>query len=307
MITTPLSTTEEKMVLSVCANVCIDEYIQGNNTLILPAGKGVNVAVSLKNIGVYTECLMLVPKKSSKLFKEHMEKYNIPAHYVLSSGEARRNRKIINSQGLVTEYSGTCDPVSSYSEQEFIKKFAELAPKADYIVISGSLPVGIKKDFYRKLIEIGGSHKCIFDSSRDALKEGIVAAPFMIKPNLFEFNSLSGKQFNNDIQILEECKKYISQGIKYILLSMGSDGAIITDGVKAYKANTFQSKIVNTTGAGDCMLAAAIKVLLEGGDIQSILSHAVSAASLKIGHEYPFITDLQYQDAINEISIRELI
>lgn len=294
------------MILTVCANVCIDEYIRSDNTLILPAGKGVNVAISLSNIGVEVECLMFMPRESEMIFSKYLKEHNVKGHYEYLNGKARTNKKVIDMHGNITEYSGQCEQVNAELEQKFIEKFTPLAKRAEYVVISGSLPAGAQKDFYKRLINIAGGKKCIYDSSRDALKEGIAASPIMIKPNIFEFNALTGKHFENESQIILECKKYIDGGIKFILLSMGSDGAIITDGVKAYSASMNNESIINTTGAGDAMVAASIRCLIKGNDIKEILKHAVCAATQKIGHLHPYITDTKYLNYIQNIQVKEI-
>lgn len=295
------------MILTVCANICIDEYIRTDNTLILPAGKGVNVAISLSNIGLKPQCLMFMPEDSKKIFDSYLKQHDVLGHYELMNGKARINKKVIDKHGNITEYSGQCEPIHNELENSFIKKFEPLAKAAEYVVISGSLPAGASNDFYRKLIEIAGGQKCIFDSSRDALKEGIKARPLMIKPNIFEFNALTGKHYENEVEAVKECKNIIDEhGIKYILLSLGGEGALITDGKKAYSAYMNHDNIINTTGAGDSMVAASLKCLKDGMDIKDIIKHAITAATHKIGRLEPYITDTDYQNDIKTLEIKEI-
>jgi 1-phosphofructokinase family hexose kinase len=290
------------MILTVCANVCIDEYIRTDNTLILPAGKGVNVAISLSNIGLQSQCLMFMPEGSKMIFESYLKQHNVIGHYELMKGKARINKKVIDTYGNITEYSGQCEPINKQLEESFIKKFEPLAKEAEYVVISGSLPAGATDDFYRRLIE-----KCIFDSSREALKEGIKARPLMIKPNIFEFNALTGKHYQNEVESLKECKNLIDEyGIKYILLSMGAEGALITDGKKAYSAYMNHDNIVNTTGAGDTMVAASLKCLKDGMDIKETLKYAITAATHKIGRLEPYITNTDYQKDVKTLKIKEI-
>jgi 1-phosphofructokinase len=296
------------MILTVCANVCIDEYVRTDNTLVLPAGKGVNVAISLKNIGLDSQCLMFMPQESLDIFRAYLNEHGVIGHYVLTRGKARINKKVIDAYGNITEYSGSYEPVDKNLEDEFIKKFEALAKDARYIIISGSLPAGASNDFYKKLIKIAGGDKCVLDSSREALKEGIQARPFMIKPNIFEFNALTGRHYQNEQEIVAECKNLISQyGFKYILLSMGGEGALITDGKKAFSAHMNNDNIVNTTGAGDSMVAASVKCIQEGKGLQDIIKCAVAAANHKIGHLEPFIKDTRYLQDAKTLIIKEII
>ena len=296
------------MILTVCANVCIDEYVRTDNTLVLPAGKGVNVAISLKNIGLDAQCLMFMPEESKDIFQAYLNDHNVKGHYIFTKGKARINKKVIDAYGNITEYSGSYEPVNKQLEQKFIEKFETLAKDAHYVVISGSLPAGASNNFYQKLINIAGGHKCILDSSREALKEGIAAKPLMIKPNIFEFNALTGRHYQNEQELVKECKNIIKKyGIKYILLSMGGDGALITDGQKAYSAHMNHDNIINTTGAGDTMVAATLKCLQDGQGIQDIIKSAVAAANHKIGHLEPYIKDTKYFEDAKPLTIKEII
>jgi 1-phosphofructokinase family hexose kinase len=295
------------MILTVCANVCIDEYVRTDNTLILPAGKGVNVAISLKNIGLDAQSLMFMPEQSKDIFEAYLNEHNVKGHYQLTKGKARINKKVIDAYGNITEYSGSYEPVNKHLESKFIEKFEALAKDARFVVISGSLPAGASQDFYKKLINIAGGEKCVLDASREALKEGITARPLMIKPNIFEFNALTGRHYQNEQELVKECKNLINQyGVKYILLSMGGEGALITDGKKAYSAHMHNDNIVNTTGAGDSMVAASLKCILNGQDIQDILKCAIAAANHKIGHLEPYIKDTQYQNDSKTVLIKEI-
>ncbi|HEY8424164.1 MAG TPA: PfkB family carbohydrate kinase [Clostridia bacterium] len=296
------------MILTVCANVCIDEYVRTDNTLVLPAGKGVNVAISLKNIGLDAQCLMFMPEESKDVFETYLNKHGVKGHYVLTKGKARINKKVIDAYGNITEYSGSYEPVNKQLEDIFIQKFESLAKDAEYIVISGSLPQGASSDVYKKLINIAGGDKCVLDSSREALKEGIAAKPLMIKPNIFEFNALTGKHYQSENEIVSECVNLINQyGVKYILLSMGGDGALITDGKRAYSARMSHDNIINTTGAGDSMVAASLERLKNGDDIQEILKCAVAAANYKIGYLEPYIKDTKYLEDAKTLQLKELL
>lgn len=295
------------MILAVCANVCIDEYIRPEGRTVLPAGKGINVAVSMKNIGLDVECLMFMPIKSASLFDDYLSDKGVKAHYVFTGGEARINKKVIDAYGHITEYSGTCEAVESKHQDEFLAKFAELARRADSVVISGSLPVGSDPAFYRRLIAAAGGDKCWFDSSREALELGLESKPFFIKPNIYEFNALTGTQNPDVADNLRDCKALIETGVKYVLLSLGGDGAIITDGVQSYYAKADSDDIINTTGAGDCMLSAAVQAMRVGYGIKDILIRAVAAATVKIEHNMPFIKDTKFLDSLGRVSIKELL
>lgn len=95
----------------------------------------------------------------------------------------------VQATGLVGGFNGQyLEPgfeVSSEEEQAFMDKFPEIIKESDVITISGSLPRGISKDIYGKMIVIAkaAGKKVLLDSSGETLKNAIAAGPTLVKPN----------------------------------------------------------------------------------------------------------------------------
>jgi 1-phosphofructokinase len=61
-------------------------------------------------------------------------------------------------------------------------------------VISGNVPAGLDEGIFARLIKALKKRniKAFLDSDQEAFRLGVDASPFLIKPNIFEFNRLTG-------------------------------------------------------------------------------------------------------------------
>lgn len=60
---------------------------------------------------------------------------------------------------------------------------------------------------------------------------------------------------NSKEDALYGCRELLKRGAKYVLLSLGKEGAIITDGNKNYYCKSINVAMNSTIGAGDGMVA----------------------------------------------------
>ena len=71
-------------------------------------------------------------------------------------------------------------------------------------------------------------------------------------------------------------------GAKTVLLSLGKDGAVITNGSKNYYCRSINVAVNSTVGAGDGMVAAAAVKMQEGADLPEILRAGVAAGTATV-------------------------
>ncbi len=92
-------------------------------------------------------------------------------------------------------------------------------------------------------------------------------------PSEYDAEQLTGQTGHRAI-----CETLMNAGAKHVLLKLGAKGCYIHDTGEYVPALPISS--VDTTGAGDCFVAALIYNLLSGSDIRSSARYACTAASL---------------------------
>ena len=81
--------------------------------------------------------------------------------------------------------------------------------------------------------------------------------PYLIKPNQQELEEIFGIKISNQDEALEYAKQLKEKGAQNVIVSMGSDGAVLLDeNGYSYKIKALNVKdAINTVGAGDSMVA----------------------------------------------------
>jgi 1-phosphofructokinase len=132
-------------------------------------------------------------------------------------------------------------------------------------VLAGSLPQGVSPAIYRQVIERLDGKKVILDSSGEALRLGVCARPWLIKPNTFELHELVGWPVETPAAILSAARGLMEQhAIASVVVSMGAEGAIFIDQAEAVWAVPPAVEVRSTVGAGDALVAGITAASLGG-------------------------------------------
>jgi len=180
--------------------------------------------------------------------------------------------------------------LAEYEWKELISKLEE-ENEVDYIVASGSLPQGVPLDVYGRIAAIAKNKKARFivDTSGEALKYAVNEGVFLVKPNLNELGTLTGKPVASAAQIIDAAKQIISEKNCYaVVVSMGSAGAVFVSDQYAEKILVPKVEVKSTVGAGDSMVAGIVLYLSLGKDLYEAVLYGLAcgtAATLNPGSE----------------------
>lgn len=305
------------MILTVCCNPCIDEYLYLPNfkpeTLnrvthksFFLAGKGINVAKSVARLGEKAVATGFMFTNDSVKFTKDLSAYGVASEFVELQGSARVNLKIIDSNGSTTELNDNSIRVSEDYQLKLIKTVKELAADCDFAVFSGSLPLGVEKDFYLKLAEVADIPFAV-DAEDDVLRATLPRRPVIVKPNIAELEQIAKRSLETVKDIIDSARELIKLGAKYVLVSRGKSGAIIVSETEAYSASIDGVAQISPTGAGDAMLAAAVVKFTEHAPLKDILRASVAAgtAAVLTAGTLPLKADA-YNDYYKKIEVIEI-
>jgi 1-phosphofructokinase len=311
----------KQKILTVTLNPSIDKTITLENinlnqlnraidTRVDPGGKGINVARVLQNLGIEVLATGLIAGDIGKKLLKALDNRGIANDFYTIQGETRTNLKLLDlSNHKITEINEPGVLISENDLNGFRKKYKSLLKQAEIIVLSGSLPPGIPVSFYQECIEIGkkNNKKVILDADGQVFIEGLKAIPFAIKPNLQELEVVAGKQIKNKGQIIEEIKKFISQGIELVIVSMGPEGAIIGNKHQILSVDTWNIDVKGATGAGDSMVAALIYSLQNQYSLPELAKMSVAAGTItasKVGTQICTLNEVI--DSIENVKVHQV-
>lgn len=127
----------------------------------------------------------------------------------------------------------------------------------------------------------------------------------MIAPNAIEAQSLLGYAFDlNDVQAaVEVAAQFVSHGTDMAIIALGERGVVYAGEETRGHIPAMQTQIVDTTGAGDAMMAAIIFGLREEIPLDECVRLGVTAASLTLRSRETVRPDLSIDLIYDELAI----
>jgi len=251
---------------------------------IYPGGKGINVSLMLKRLGIENRCFGFCAGDTGAMLLQMLEKNGLTPEFVSVKSDAftRINVKI---QGkIVTELNGN-GPTLSADDWHSLFTLLETLSAGDILVISGRFPSGSQELLLQKISDLQKRGIILVaDSSGNALRSLLQLSPHLIKPNLSELEELCGHPLPSMEERISAAKQYwqftSESGADRILLSMGGEGAFLfwDDGTVRYLASP-DGMVVNTVAAGDSMLAGCLAGMVNNLSPDEILQLAVGCGS----------------------------
>jgi 1-phosphofructokinase len=264
------------------------------------SGKALNVAVGVARLKEKSFATGFMFDAHARLFEHVLDKEGVEHKFVYNKGSARTNYKIIDKRSMLTEINDKGETVSKEKQQELIQTVKELSPNYDIAVMSGSLPKGVAPEFYGQVLSVIPKNvKVIVDTEKSNMLSAIESREiFMVKPNLRELEDFTGKIVRDLQDMVKASRKYIDKGVKYVLVSLGGEGAVLTDGTESFFCKSASVAVNSTVGAGDSMVSAVCVGIEKGVPMQEILRMAAAAGTAAVTTSG---TNLFYKDKYLEI------
>nr|WP_276933785.1 1-phosphofructokinase [Globicatella sulfidifaciens] len=281
------------MIYTFTANLAIDMFIETNylkpnlvnrtNYSTYSAnGKGVNVSRVLKHFQIDSVVTGFKAGFTGDFIEEEMRKDKIETFLPTVDGITRINifTKVLDENNEYIQVNSG-PHVDDDAKLNILNYFEKRIKKGDFISINGSFPSGIDQSFIEtlcKLVKEKGA-EIIIDNSSDFVPELCKYEPYLIKPNELELCNWFDKTAESKKQFIELSKKLLEDGAQNILLSMGSEGAMLISKEKIISCNAPKGKVINTAMSGDALLGTYLSQRIMGESEEESLKLAVTAGS----------------------------
>ncbi|WP_313285872.1 1-phosphofructokinase [Stutzerimonas kunmingensis] len=291
-------------VLTVTLNPALDLTVQlsalrlgqvnrSESLQVHAAGKGLNVAQVLADLGHQLTVTGFLGEGNPQAFEQLFVTRGFADEFVRVPGDTRSNIKLAEADGQVTDINGQGLMVSEAHCAELLTRLQRLAPAHDVVVVAGSLPRGIDSKWFVHLLQalkrLGV--RVALDTSGAALRDGLTATPWLIKPNEEELAEARGVDLTGSSALLAEARRLQTEGIEHVVVSQGADGVSWFSSGAALHANPPRVRVVSTVGAGDSLLAGMLHGLLEGWPAERTLTQATAIAAQAVGQVGFGLTD----------------
>ena len=222
-------------------------------------GKGTNFSLALLSAGVPSTAVALLGGAAGERFRAMHEERGLKITAVPNSAETRTNVKVIDGDGVCTEFNQTVTVTESELDDVIAVLDALVATGEHKIMhMAGSLPAGAPKSFYRTLCERYGDRvACIVDADGEALKAAVAAKipPVLLKPNKAELEGLVGRPLTNE-SVVEAAREVraATGGRASVIVTLGENGAVFVgaNGGGTVRVSAVKVPVVRGfTAAGD--------------------------------------------------------
>ncbi|NDL64314.1 hexose kinase [Acerihabitans arboris] len=309
------------MILTVTMNPSVDisyplEILKINsvnriaNVRKEAGGKGLNVTRVIKQAQEEVIATGLIGGVLGDYIVKRLDAINIK-HQFFDIAQESRNCIAILHEGNQTEILEQGPTISVEEGTAFISKFSVLTDIAKVITISGSLPSGLEKDFYRKLIDISNkkNKKVLLDCSGKCLEIATSGPwlPYLIKPNKEEIEQLTGMSLDTGsiksfVEMIDTHKSLYE--IPWIVVSLGKEGAFAKVGGHYFAVAIPKIKVINPVGSGDATVAGLAIGINNIETPENTLKRAMAFGILNaMEAKTGYINMIKYTDIFSQVKV----
>lgn len=264
-------------------------------------GKGINVSIMLKNLGVENIALGYIGGFVGNYILEECNKKGLQTKFITIKDNNRINIKL-NSNSEETEISGI-SPNISLENLEKLKLEIKKMTEKDILVLSGSINTSLSNDLYKEISKLTKA-KIILDTRGNLLLDNIYNN-LLIKPNIKELEEVFNEKIENEEQIYKLCEVFFEKGVENVMLSMGKDGAYLITKNEMYKGTVPDGKLINSIGAGDSTVAGFIYSYLNNESLENTLKMAIACGSAT-AYSYEIGEKEEVLKLLNDIKIEKI-
>lgn len=278
---------EYKMIYTLTFNPAVDYYVtvddftsgavnRTTSESIHFGGKGINVSLVLKELGITSTALGFVGGFTGDALEKNLTQNGINCGFVKIVGNTRINVKLND-----TDINAAGPDISDCELQQLYEKLDNLK-SGDFLVLSGSVPKLLPQNTYEIILEglKDKGIKFIVDAEKQLLLNTLKYKPFLIKPNHHELGAIFDTEISGFETALLNAKRLQDMGAHNVMVSMGKMGAVLLDeNGNIYTCAAPQGEVVSAVGAGDSAVAAFLAEYQNSGDYADCLKLAVAAGS----------------------------
>lgn len=247
---------------------------------IYPGGKGINVSLMLKNLGMSSMAIGFFAGFTGKEIVRLLEDAGVDADAIwVASGASRINIKIQSQEE--SEINGI-GPLITEDEMEKLYHKLETLQPGDTIVLAGSTPAGMPETAYRDILAHmkKSGLRIVVDATGERLLSVLPYRPFLVKPNHHELGEMFGVAIETKEDAVFYAKRLQERGARNVIVSMAGAGAVfVGDDGSVYECDAPKGKVVNSVGAGDSMVAGFLAGYEETGEYKEAFIQSVCAGS----------------------------
>ncbi len=284
------------MIYTITLNPALDRTIEVDglvaddaNRILREAryagGKGIDCSRVIAELGEASIALGFIGGYDGLELEGRLINEGVLCDFTRIGGETRTNIILVDRKNKTQIMLNAAGPKITPAEIGlFFEKIRSLPPDAEFVIVSGSEPPGVNNNIYAQIITTlkGMGIRVALDADGELLRHGYKANPFLIKPNIHEFQRLTGITSIEIEHLRKEARNFAEGGIEIVLISMGPKGMVGVTKDEALWAIPPQVEVVSHVGAGDSAVAGFVYAWTKGMDLRESLILATATGTAAV-------------------------
>jgi ribokinase len=259
------------------------ETLLGGVFKTFPGGKGANQAVAAARLGAHVTMIGCVGGDAfGQEMRDTLKVEGIDTTHVLVHPESATGVALIQvdakGQNSIAVASGANFQLTSAD----VERVMQFIGKFDVLVMPLETPL---ETIYAaaKIASQRGAKVLLNPAPAQVLKPDLLELVDVLIPNEYEVALMTGLpplQSADDVRNAAE--KLLSLGVKNLMVTMGSQGAVLFDGKMESNIPACPVQAVDSTAAGDCFVGALAVGLCEGKSLLAAAEFASAASAISV-------------------------
>ena len=233
---------------------------------------------NLKKNNINTEFINKVNNSTSMVLVTKSKETPLPIFYRSADYNLEYNEDIgsILKNSKIVHFS--CWPISQKKSRKVIEKVIEEARKNNVLI-------GFDPNY----------HEMIWEEGHDGIEyiKNLIGKIDILKPSEVDAERIFGPDTPEN-----HVDKFIQCGAKLVIMTLGKDGAIVSNGTETIKFKTLATEVVDTTGAGDAFWGGFYTALTSNYPLKEALNIGFATSAFKLKNvgaiaELPSIEELK--------------
>ena len=253
------------------------ETISGEDLQVIAGGKGANQAVAAARLGASVSMLGRVGKDNfGDFLLDNLKSNHVDAQLVQRDDASTGTATIIvdsNGQNSIVLSAGANGKVSSAD----VKSASFLDCKL--LLLQLEIPLETVLSAAKRAHE-NGLRVILNPAPAQVIPTELIALADFIIPNETELSLLTGISVNDLDPAEKAARKLLEQGAKNVIVTLGSNGALIVTRTKVTKVNTYPVDVKDTTAAGDAFIGGFATGLLQDKSLEESVRYGCACGAL---------------------------
>jgi len=256
------------------------ETILAESLVTFFGGKGANQAITAKRLGKNVHFITKVGNDLyGKSYRHYLIENGLDQKLILEDKKLPTGMAVIEltpkGENRIIAFLGANASLSVND----LKRLERYWKGVDVFVTQLEIPFStVEKGL--KMAKEKGALTLLNPSPPVQLPSHVLSSVDFIVPNEVEAQLLTGIKWKGDREIRKMAEKFLDQGVKNVVITLGSKGLFFKNRSEEVWMNAFRVNVIDTTAAGDAFLGALASGLSENKPIREVLRFANGAGAL---------------------------